>query len=77
MLSKIDHNNIYIFHFPAPSFQVGKILANIKYANKDHRQFSWGPGKSDLGVGHHRLHFCGGRHAALWEELQRMCVQDF
>ena len=67
MLLKIDHNNIhYFFYFPASSFQVGKILANVKYANKDHRQFSGGSGKSNLGVGHHRLHFCCGRHATLW-----------
>ena len=64
------------FCFSVASFQVGKVLANSKYADKNYWQLSGGSGESDPGAGHHRVHFRCGWDAAIWEKLQRMCLQD-
>lgn len=64
------------FSLPVASLQAGKILAHPQHSHQDHRELGGRPGKPDAGTGHHRLHLRSGGHAAVWQELPRLRVQD-
>lgn len=51
-------------------------MADSEHPDQDHRELRRRSGESDAGSGHHRLHLRRGRHAAVWEELRVVCMQD-
>lgn len=44
-------------------------MAHPQHADQDHWELNGGSGKPHASPGHHRLHLCRGRHAALRQEL--------
>lgn len=74
-LKALFHKLIMIhLSFSDESFQACQILANPQYANQNHWQLSRCLGKPHSSPRHHSFHLCCGGHAAIWEELQRMCL---
>lgn len=65
-----------LFSTLAPSLQISQILAHAEHADQDYWKFSGCPGQPDPGAGHYCLHLRRGGDAALWKELQRVCLQD-
>ena len=60
----------------AACLQTRQVMAHPQHADQDHWKLSGRSWKLDIGAGHHRLHLCCGWHAAVWQELQGVCVQD-
>lgn len=60
----------------APGFQIGKVLADIKYSHQNHWQFCWGSWEPYPCFGYHRFYFCCSWSPVVWTELFGLCLQD-
>lgn len=58
----------------AEGLQIGQVMAHSEHADQDHRELSGGSRELDSGARHYCLHLRGGGHAAVWQELQGVCV---